>query len=149
MPLLLIWRKYVGVHEGSFPYPGSKTISESFRFQQRLVTNSMNLGQNESVAFNKQNGKNPWVLTIYTVFIYGDRITYIERNIRMSAIDRPNCEACIPGHCSVNCTLSKKRAVDIVRSIAWNCPDHVCRICKINWLYTQVEWKIHLILKKT
>lgn len=54
---------------------------------------------------------------------------YIERNISMSSIYKPNCEASVPCHCSMNCTLSKKRAVDIVRCIARNGPDHVRRIC--------------------
>lgn len=55
--------------------------------------------------------------------------THIERDVRMSAIDRTDNKACVACHGSMDSTLSKKCTVHIVRCIAWNSPDHVRRIC--------------------
>lgn len=59
----------------------------------------------------------------------GSRGTYIERNISLSAIDKPTSEAGVPSHYSMNTALSKESAIHIISCIAWNSTDHVCRIC--------------------
>lgn len=54
----------------------------------------------------------------------------MEGYIGMPAVHWPYCEACVSCHCSMDCTLSKKRAVYIIRRVARYGPDHVCRICR-------------------
>lgn len=56
--------------------------------------------------------------------------TYVEWNVSMSPINRTNCEARVPCHCTMNGTVSKKCAVHIIRRIAWNSADHVGGICQ-------------------
>lgn len=56
--------------------------------------------------------------------------SYVDRNISMSAVHWSYSEASESCHGSMNSTLGKECAVNIVISIAWNSPNHVCRICK-------------------
>lgn len=55
----------------------------------------------------------------------------MERYVTMPSVDKSNCKACVASHGAMNSTLSKKSAVHIVRCIARNSSDHVCRICHI------------------
>lgn len=51
------------------------------------------------------------IIEIYFVLL---KFTYIEGNVCMAAINKPTYEACVPSHRSVNRTLSKECAVNIV-----------------------------------
>lgn len=55
-------------------------------------------------------------------------VTYVVRDVCLPSIDKTTGVASVTSHCTMNRALSKKCTVNIVWCIAWNSPDHVCRI---------------------
>lgn len=55
-------------------------------------------------------------------------MTYFDRNVAMSAVDRSCSETAETSHSPMDGTMSKQSAVDVIRSIARNGTNHVCRI---------------------
>lgn len=56
----------------------------------------------------------------------------------MPAINRPDSEAAESSHGSMDSTMGKKSAIDIVRCITWNGSDHVSGICEVNIKYKRI-----------
>lgn len=68
-------------------------------------------------------------ILLWRINKYYAQWTHIEGYISLSSIDKSTCIASVTCHCSMKSTLSKKCAVHIVRSVAWNCSNHIGWIC--------------------
>lgn len=86
-------------------------------------------------------------------------VAYRNGNVAVPDVDRANSETTVTGHSPMDGAMSKQSAVDVVRSIAWNCSNHVRRICTFKTAmncnldsttcqtWTKIKSNIQLLLK--